>query len=172
MKEVTNVFENTPYANVSDGQQKYVQYWMSKAYDAIEADSYAVPCVIDLYKALEKQEVVFTDEQMECEQAFVGLLCDELEKKVDWLDDRRITVKLDGEVVKSISMKDWFESRTRIDEEGIVQQITPDLENGYTHDELWEFVNSCVPQEGVESFKFATLGLTKNGINIGLQEVM
>ena len=175
----TNVFENTPYANLSEGAQQYAQYWMSKAYDAIDEESYAVPCTVDLYKALEKQEVAYTDEQMECDNAFLCLLGEELEKEVEWLDDRRITVKLDGEVVERISMKGWFKSMKReieeIGEDGSIYKTlvsrTPTLKNGYTHDELWEFLNSCVPQEGVRRFKIATLVLYKKGISIGLEKV-
>ena len=73
---------------------------------------------------------------------------EELNSKVEWLDDRRITVKLDGEIIERISMKDWFKSREWKDEEGNVRQASPTLENGYTNGELWRFLNSCVPQEG------------------------
>lgn len=121
--------------------------------------------------------VHFSDEEMECDNAFLCLLGEELSKKVDWLDNRKITVKLDdGDVVAAMSMKQWFKSRERYakDEFGQISLVSPSptLENGYTHDELWDFLNSCVPQGKGRRFKFATLVWYKKGISIGLQEWM
>ena len=176
MKVETNVFENTPYADEPDFQQNYIRYKIGQAYDEIGDDSYAVPCTVDLYKALEKQEVAFTDEEIDFDYAFVGLLGEELNKKVSWLDNRKITVKLDGKVVAKMSMKEWFKSRERYatEEDGQISLVSPSptLENGYTFDELWNFLNSCVPQDVDRRFKFATLVWYKKGISIGLQEVM
>ena len=173
--EVTNVFENTPYADEPDFQQNYLRYSIGKAYVEIGDDSYAVPCTVDLYKALEKQEVAFTDEEIDFDYAFVGLLGEELNKKVSWLDNRKITVKLDGKVVAKMSMKEWFKSREweTTDEFGEISLVPrPTLDKGYTFNELWNFLNSCVPQDEDRRFKFATLVWYKKGISIGLQEVM
>ena len=82
--EVTNVFENTPYADEPDFQQNYLRYRIGQAYVEIGDDSYAVPCTVDLYKALKNQEVAFTDEEIDFDYAFVGLLGEELNKKVSW----------------------------------------------------------------------------------------
>ena len=162
---------NTNYACWPSNEQKYIQYMIGKAYE--ELGDRSMGCPIDLLKVLEDKNIYFTTDEIELDYAFVGLLCDELEKKVDWLDNRKITVKFDGDVIGFNSMKEWIESKGECeDEEGNVQQTSPTLENGYTFMELWNFLASYVPQSPSRWFKFATLDLTKNGINIGLQEVM
>jgi hypothetical protein len=173
MKVEINVFENTPYADEPDFQQNYIRYKIGQAYDEIGDDSYAVPCTVDLYKALKNQEVAFTDEEIDFDYAFVGLLGEELNKKVSWLDNRKITVKLDGKVVAKMSMKEWFKSREweTEDEDGRISLVNPSprFKDGYTHDELWDFLNSCVPQRKGKRYRFATLVWYKKGISMGLQ---
>ena len=55
-----------------------------KAYDELGANERSMGCPIDLLKVIEDQDIYFTDDEIEFDHAFIGLLCDELQKKVDW----------------------------------------------------------------------------------------